>query len=205
MQEWRLLQPRLMRGNGGGIPVEDTAGPMNPDAHRFKKETMKTTLKPLLMAGLVTLSALLGGAAQAATAHTTVEGALAPGVYGRIDIGNAPPPPLIYAQPVIIQRPPAPVYVRQQPLYLHVPPGHAKKWSQHCSRYNACNRQVYFVKVRGDDRYEQQRQGGNSYRRYENGPDVRHDNKHGHGNGKGHGGGHGNGHGNGHGKGHDKG
>ena len=43
------------------------------------------------------------------------------------------------------------------PLYLHVPPGHAKKWSQHCARYNACNRPVYFVKVRGDDDYERRR------------------------------------------------
>ena len=25
------------------------------------------------------------------------------------------------------------------------PPGHAKKWSKHCSAYNACNRPVYFV------------------------------------------------------------
>ncbi|WP_041377052.1 hypothetical protein [Polaromonas naphthalenivorans] len=165
---------------------------------------MKTTAKPLLMAGLVALSALLGGAAQAATAHATVEGALAPGVYGRIDIGNAPPPPLIYAQPVIIQRPPAPVYVRQQPLYLHVPPGHAKKWSKHCSRYNACNRPVYFVRVRGDDRYEQQRHGGNDYRRYENDHgDYRGGDHHGNKHDKKHGNGHGNG--NGHGKGHDKG
>ena len=195
-QDWRLLQLGLMRGHEGRVPVDDTAGPMNPYAHRSKKETMKTTAKPLLMAGLVALSALLGGAAQAATpyANATVEGALAPGVYGRIDIGNAPPPPLIYAQPVIIQRPPAPVYVRQQPLYLHVPPGHAKKWSKHCSRYNACSRPVYFVRVRGDDRYEQ-RHGGNDYRRYENDHGGRHENKHGHGHGKGHGGGHGNGHG----------
>lgn len=32
--------------------------------------------------------------------------------------------PVIYTQPVIVQR--APVYVQQPPLYLHVPPGHAK-------------------------------------------------------------------------------
>lgn len=191
---WQLRRNRL----------DDTAGPIKPDANRLKKETMKTTAKPLLMAGLVALSALLGGAAQAATAHATVEGALAPGVYGRIDIGNAPPPPLIYAQPVIIQRPPAPVYVRQQPLYLHVPPGHAKKWSKHCSRYNACNRPVYFVRVRGDDRYEQQRHGGNDYRRYENDHgDYRGGDHHGNKHDKKHGNGHGNG--NGHGKGHDKG
>ena len=79
-----------------------------------------------------------------------IEGAISPGVYGRIDIGNSRPPPLIYAQPIIIQRPA--VYI-QEPLYLHVPPGHAKKWSKHCSYYNACGRQVYFVRVNGDDEY----------------------------------------------------
>lgn len=115
---------------------------------------MKKNAKPLLMAGLVALSALLGGAAHAAApyANATVEGALAPGVYGRIEIGNAPPPPLVYVQPVIIQR--VPVVMQQPPLYLHVPPGHAKKWSKHCAKYNACAQPVYFVKVSGDDDYE---------------------------------------------------
>jgi hypothetical protein len=73
-----------------------------------------------------------------------------PGFYGRIDIGNAPPPVLMYPQPVVIQ----PVRVVQpvpvQPLYLHVPPGHAKDWKKHCGKYDACARPVYFVK---DDWY----------------------------------------------------
>jgi hypothetical protein len=75
-----------------------------------------------------------------------------PGVYGRIEIGNgAPPPPVVYRQPVIIA--PAPVVVHQPvivspppPLYLYVPPGHARKWGKHCHKYDACGRQVYFVK-----------------------------------------------------------
>ena len=67
-----------------------------------------------------------------------------PGVYGRVEIGSAPPPPVVYAQPVIAVRPPQPVAV--QPLYLHVPPGHAKHWAKHCARYNACGVPVYFVK-----------------------------------------------------------
>ncbi len=69
---------------------------------------------------------------------------ISPGVYGRIDIGNAPPPPVLYAQPVIITRSARPVAMA--PLYLHVPPGHAKKWSKHCHKYNACGQPVYFVK-----------------------------------------------------------
>ncbi len=65
-----------------------------------------------------------------------------PGVYGRIEIG-AQPPPVMYPQPVMIARPA--VVVQQPPLYLYVPPGHAKDWRKHCGRYNACGRQVYFV------------------------------------------------------------
>lgn len=147
--------------------------------------TRKT--RSLLTAGLVALSAmsalLAGGVARAATtyANASVQGALAPGVYGRVEIGNAPPPPLMYVQPVIIQR--APVYVEQPPLYLHVPPGHAKKWSRHCARYNACNRPVYFVRVRGDDDFER-RKGKDRDRGYRN--DEYRDRGKGHGHGKDH-------------------
>ena len=66
-----------------------------------------------------------------------------PGFYGRIDIGNYPQPVLVYPQPVVIQ--PVPVGVVYEPMYLHVPPGHAKKWKKHCHKYNACGRPVYFV------------------------------------------------------------
>ena len=66
-----------------------------------------------------------------------------PGFYGRIDIGNYPPPVLVYPQPVIIE--PVPVGVVRQPIYLHVPPGHAKDWRKHCRKYNACGQPVYFV------------------------------------------------------------
>ena len=66
-----------------------------------------------------------------------------PGFYGRIDIGNMPQPQLIFAAPVIIQQ--VPVGVVRQPIYLSVPPGHEKKWSKHCHKYNACGQPVYFV------------------------------------------------------------
>ncbi|MGH8491627.1 MAG: hypothetical protein ACRERR_00750 [Moraxellaceae bacterium] len=71
-----------------------------------------------------------------------------PGFYGTIDIGNYPRPQVIYAEPVVVR--PVPVGVVYQPVYLHVPPGHAKKWSKHCGAYNACGRPVYFVQ---DDWY----------------------------------------------------
>ena len=71
-----------------------------------------------------------------------------PGFYGQIDIGNYPRPALIYAQPIVIQR--VEVVQPVQPIYLHVPPGHAKHWKKHCKKYDACARPVYFVK---DDWY----------------------------------------------------
>lgn len=74
----------------------------------------------------------------------SVGGEIAPGVYGRVDFGNAPPPPVVYAQPVVIAQPVR--HVVMQPVYLHVPPGHAKNWAKHCHRYDACARPVYFVK-----------------------------------------------------------
>jgi hypothetical protein len=67
-----------------------------------------------------------------------------PGIYGRVDIGGAPPPLLVYPEPVVVVRQPQSVQV--QPIYLHVPPGHAKHWSKHCHEYNACGSPVYFVK-----------------------------------------------------------
>jgi len=64
-----------------------------------------------------------------------------PGFYGRIDIGNYPPPPVIYRQPRVIVH----EVVERQPVYMRVPPGHAKNWGKHCHKYNACDERVYFV------------------------------------------------------------
>jgi hypothetical protein len=66
-----------------------------------------------------------------------------PGFYGRVEIGNLPAPPLVYAQPIVVEPPPG--RVSSPPIYLHVPPGHAKNWYKHCARYNACGQPVYFV------------------------------------------------------------
>ena len=66
-----------------------------------------------------------------------------PGFYGQLDIGNVPRPVLVNPRPIIIQ--PAPVGVFAEPIYLRVPPGHAKNWRHHCARYHACGRPVYFV------------------------------------------------------------
>ena len=72
-----------------------------------------------------------------------------PGFFGQINIGNMPPPPMIYARPVIVDR--RAEYRDEPPVYLHVPPGHEKHWDKHCREYDACGRQVYFVR---DDWYQ---------------------------------------------------
>ncbi|HEX7454929.1 MAG TPA: hypothetical protein VF296_02710 [Gallionella sp.] len=64
-----------------------------------------------------------------------------PGFYGQIDIGNFPQPQVIFPQPVMIDRAP----MNRPPIYLRVPPGHAKHWSKHCREYNACGERVFFV------------------------------------------------------------
>jgi hypothetical protein len=87
----------------------------------------------------------MGGAFAAPSVNVIVDGQIKPGVYGRVEIGNIPPPPVLYPQPVVIVRQPRPVVV-VEPLYLHVPPGHAKNWRKHCYRYNACGQPVYFVR-----------------------------------------------------------
>jgi hypothetical protein len=88
-------------------------------------------------------AAVLGGPAHAGPDVSVSVGVHQPGLYGRIEIGNRPPPPVILPQPVIIT--PTPVAVYQQPIYLHVPPGHQKHWARHCARYAACGQPVYFV------------------------------------------------------------
>lgn len=108
-----------------------------------------------------TLASLaLALAALPAVAQTSVGvsiGINQPGVYGRIDIGNVPPP-VVYAQPMVIA--PSPVAVYQQPVYLYVPPGHQKNWKKYCGHYAACGQPVYFVQERWVvERYEHEHPG----------------------------------------------
>lgn len=92
-----------------------------------------------LVAGFASLSAHAGGL----DISIGVGGEVSPGVYGRVDIGSAPRyPSVIIDSPVIIHRPHR--YVA--PIYLHVPPGHARHWDKHCRRYGACDTPVYFVR-----------------------------------------------------------
>jgi len=91
-------------------------------------------------AAILVLSALPASAGDVSVSINLAQ----PGLYGQIDIGAVPRPPVIYAQPVIVQQ--APEYIGAAPIYLHVPPGHEKHWSHHCAEYHACGRPVYFVR-----------------------------------------------------------
>jgi len=71
-----------------------------------------------------------------------------PGFYGRIDIGGYPQPRIIYAQPRVMYR----AAMSRPPIYMHVPPGHAKNWRKHCRAYGACGERVYFVQSSWYDR-----------------------------------------------------
>ena len=109
-----------------------------------------------------------------------------PGFYGQIDIGGYPQPQVIYRQPIAVERVP----MDRPPIYLRVPPGHAKHWSKHCREYNACGERVFFVqdnwynheyapryqeqhRDRREERHEERRDD-----RHEHHGDDRHDDDH---------------------------
>ncbi|MDD1615832.1 MAG: hypothetical protein CG439_941 [Methylococcaceae bacterium NSP1-2] len=65
-----------------------------------------------------------------------------PNFYGQLDPSGYPQPQLIYRHPKAIGRVP----INQPPVYMRVPPGHAKNWRKHCKKYNACDERVLFVR-----------------------------------------------------------
>lgn len=110
------------------------------------------------------------------------------GYYGRIEIGNYPPPVVVNTQPVII----AQQGVIVEPIYVRVPDEHRKHWAHHCGAYNACGRPVYFVQdhwyrntyspryVREHGRdWQRERDHGRNERREERQDDRRDDRRHG--------------------------
>ena len=104
-------------------------------------------MRYLVLPALALVAAVPMARAQNVSVNAVITGEVVPGVYGQVVIGNGPPPPVVYAQPVVVE--PARVVVGApppEPLYLHVPPGHAKHWRKHCHEYHACNRPVYFVR-----------------------------------------------------------
>jgi hypothetical protein len=130
-------------------------------------------MKRLLLAAAVAMFALPAGAG---TAVSVTVGQ--PGFYGHIEIGGFPPPPLLFPQPVIIEHVRAP----GPPVYLHVPPGHAKNWAKHCHAYGACGQRVFFVQ----DAWYNDVYVPAWHERHGNGHGGNGNGSHGHGNGKGH-------------------
>ena len=103
------------------------------------------------LCSIVSVAALTAAAtcaeAQNVSVNAVITGQVVPGVYGQVVIGNQPPPPVVYQQPMLVAPPPVVVGVPpMEPIYLHVPPGHAKHWRKHCHEYHACDRPVYFVR-----------------------------------------------------------
>ena len=124
----------------------------------------------------IAAGALIGIAAYASPALAGVDVSInlgQPNFYGRIDMGDAPRPRVIYAEPRVIGR----VDVEQEPIYLHVRPGQSRNWSRYCGDYDACGQRVYFV---NDNWYnttyvEHYRHRGESHHDYGRRDSDRHD------------------------------
>ena len=111
---------------------------------------------------VLALGAFAPGAKAQVDINATISGEVRPGVYGRVVVGEQRPP-LVYEQPVIVERVEAP----PEPVYLHVPPEHARNWHRYCHEYQACNRPVYFVRsaeyepgYRGHEKHERRHHDG---------------------------------------------
>jgi hypothetical protein len=105
-------------------------------------------MKHFLLSAVITAATLTAPAIAADVGVSISVGQ--PGFYGQINIGDFPQPRVIYTQPMIIERG---VSMNREPIYLRVPPGHAKHWKKHCHEYHACGERVMFVR---DDWYERE-------------------------------------------------
>jgi len=97
-------------------------------------------VKRWLVATAFVVSAPLITTALAADTGLTVSTSQ-PSFFGRLDIGDYPPPQVIDPQPIAVE----PVPNDSPPIYLRVPPAHAKHWRKHCRQYQACGERVLFV------------------------------------------------------------
>jgi hypothetical protein len=143
-------------------------------------------MKKLLFVILISLVAVSAYAADVGVSVSVGQ----PGFYGQINIGSAPQPEFIYQNPVVIQRHHGGA---GEPIYLRVPPGHAKHWNKFCSRYDACGRPVYFVRDKWYNNvyvphyrtHQEEYNGGGHGDKHGNGHDNGHGNKHDNGHGYG--------------------
>lgn len=97
-------------------------------------------MKRLLVATTIAVSALMITTALAADTGLSVSTSQ-PSFFGRLDIGDYPPPQVIDPRPIAIES-----VSNDRPLvYLRVPPAHVKHWRKHCRQYQACGERVLFV------------------------------------------------------------
>lgn len=144
----------------------------------MKHSRLASSLLRALGGAALSALALAAGTAHAGGTNVGVSVSVSqPGFYGRVDFGDAPPPAVLYAQPIIIHQ--TPIAVHRRPIYLRVPPGHSKNWARYCDRYSACGQPVYFVRYdeRHAPRYDDHRHDG---RRYDSRPADRYDDRHDH-------------------------
>lgn len=126
-----------------------------------------------IFAAAAIVAATLAAPAQASNVGVSVSIGQ-PGFYGHLDIGGYPEPVLLFPEPIIIGRP----ATFREPIYLRVPPGHAKNWPKYCHRYRACGERVYFVR---DDWYQNEyapryrEKHGHGYDRRDNRRDDRYE------------------------------
>ncbi len=109
----------------------------------FRLTMIGFTMRTFRLFGLLSLLGTVSSGF-AADVQVIISTDVRPGVYGRVDFVKEPSMPMVYPEPQVIYRQPRGEQL--QPIYLHVPPGHAKNWGKHCSNYRACNVPVYFVK-----------------------------------------------------------
>jgi hypothetical protein len=114
---------------------------MQPN-RRSRSAAMRSPATAKWMAGAC-LAALAAGVAARPAAPAKAHTIIRPGHYGQVQV-RGEPPPLIYPVPVVAQQPAGPA---THPVYLYVPPGQVRHWSQNCAKWNACERPVYFVRV----------------------------------------------------------
>lgn len=120
-----------------------------------------------LAAALLATFAWVGAAQAQPYVNLTVGGQFSPGVFGQVQVGNAPPPPVYNPQPIIVGN----VIQGAPVIYMHVPEHEQRRWHEYCGRYNACGRPVHFVRVEDNNRWWEDRRSHED-RRDEN----RHDN-----------------------------
>jgi hypothetical protein len=100
----------------------------------------ENSMKKIILAAALAAASFTSFAANVGVAVSVGQ----PGFFGTIEIGNAPPPQVIYAQPRIIASPP-PGVMLPPAIYLHVPLEHSRHWRRYCNLYNACGMPVFFV------------------------------------------------------------